>query len=194
MRIMPTQALAEVRGVLGDARDHVARHDQDRPLTCALVGLPVPSVLLAGFMGEPVDVRDLAARSALTMYLYPGCGESPDGGEDSLMLDAVQHRAYDAHENGLSELGILAIGVSSPSWQKQRESAAATRVSHTLLSDTEFLLAESLGLPTFRERGTRWYRRLTMVILEGRIGEVFYPVRRPGIDPEQVLAWAAAQD
>lgn len=179
--------------MLGDAMDRADGSDQARPLTCALVGRPVPSVSLAGFMGEPVDVGDLAARSALALYVYPGCSESPDGGEDSLMLDAVQHRAYDAHEDDLSELELLAVGVSSQSWQRQRESAAATRVRHMLLSDPELSLAESLGLPTFRERGVRWYRRLTMVVQGGRIGDVFYPVRRPGTDPEQVLAWARAQ-
>jgi peroxiredoxin len=152
----------------------------------------IPSLLLATFQGEPVDLGSFATRSVV-VYMYPGSSSSPDGGVDSLMLDAAQHRAYGAHEPDMSALNLSVFGVSSQLPEAQRESAEAIRVRHALLSDSNLLLAEKLELPIFEDRGTWWYRRLTVVVRHGRIGKVFFPVRSPARNPAQVVAWTMVQ-
>lgn len=183
------RVLAGVRGVLGDARD--LSHDQNerRRLSGLLVGRELPQVLLDGFLGA-----ELAVRSGVVLYVYPGVGCSPDGGENSAVLDVVQHRAYDAVEDELAALDLFVVGVSSQPWQRPQGVVGGPDVCHMLLGDPGFLLAESLGLPTFEEHGVRGYRRLTLLIRQGRIGRVSYPVRSPERDPAQAVAWIRAQE
>jgi peroxiredoxin len=149
-------------------------------------------VILVGGPEELVYLVDVAARPVV-LYVYPGCGRSPDGGDATAVFDAGEHRAYRAVEPDLAVLGFAVVGVSSQSWQEQRESVAATGISHRLLSDPNLVLADRLGLPTFEDGGQRWYRRSTVVINSARIGKVFFPVRVPVRNPDQVLAWARVQ-
>jgi peroxiredoxin len=179
-------------GSPGEAGNPVGDWEEARRVVDGLVGRLVPSLLLVSFRGEPVDLGSFATRS-VAIYLYPGGCCSPDGGEDSPMLDAAQHRAFGAYEHEMAMLNLAVFGVSSQWPEVQRESAEATRVGHPLLSDPHLLLAEKLGLPTFEDHGARRYRRLTMVVHHGRVGKVFYPVRSPARNPAQVVAWTKVQ-
>jgi peroxiredoxin len=172
--------------------DLMRDYEQARRLTNRLVGGMIPPLLLASPQEDPVDLGSFAT-SSVVIYLYPGCGSSPDGGEDSPMLDAAQHRAYGAHASDMSALNFVVVGISSQSVEAQYESAEAGRVRHTLLSDPSLLLAEELELPTFEYDEARWYRRLTIVVRNGRIGMVFYPVESVTRNPAQVVAWAKVQ-
>jgi peroxiredoxin len=62
-----------------------------------------------------------------------------------------------------------------------------------MLSDTGFRLADALTLPTFHAAGQRLYTRLTLVVRDGRIEHVFYPIFPPDRHAEQVLGWLSAQ-
>jgi peroxiredoxin len=179
-------------GSTGEASDLIREREEARRVIDRLAGRVIPPLLLATSRGEPVDLGSFATRSVV-VYMYPGSSSSPDGGEDSPMLDAAQHRAYGAHEPDMSALNLSVFGVSSQSPDAQRESAEATRVRHALLSDSNLLLAEKLDLPIFEDRGARWYRRLTMVVRHGRIGKVFYPMRSPARNPAEVVAWTKVQ-
>jgi peroxiredoxin len=183
------RVLARVRGVLGDAKDLSHEQNERRRLSSLLVGLEVPWVLLDGFLAT-----ELAVRSGVVVYVYPGVGCSPDGGENSAMLDVVQHRAYDAVEKELAALDLFVVGVSGQPGQRSQRPLGGSEVRHMLLGDPKFLLAENLGLPTFEEDGVRGYRRLTLLIRRGTIGKVSYPVRSPETDPAQAIAWIKAQE
>jgi peroxiredoxin len=50
-------------------------------------------------------------------------------------------------------------------------------------------LAAALDLPTFQTGGMTLYRRLTMIVRDGVVARVFYPVFPPDEHAEQVLAW-----
>jgi peroxiredoxin len=58
-----------------------------------------------------------------------------------------------------------------------------------VLSDAEFKLVDALHLPTFEVDGMRLIKRLTLVIRDGRIEHVFYPVFPPDSSAKQVIAW-----
>jgi len=61
------------------------------------------------------------------------------------------------------------------------------------LSDTDLLLARALKLPTFQVTGVEMIKRLTLIIRDGRIEEVFYPVFPSDADAGRVMAWLAAR-
>jgi peroxiredoxin len=45
-----------------------------------------------------------------------------------------------------------------------------------LLSDEDLILAEALSLPTLEVEGMRLLRRVTLIVADGQIQKVFYPV------------------
>jgi peroxiredoxin len=61
-----------------------------------------------------------------------------------------------------------------------------------MLSDREFTVRDALRLPTFVADGIPLFRRLTMIIDNGSVEHVFYPVFPPDRHAEQVLDWLQA--
>jgi len=57
------------------------------------------------------------------------------------------------------------------------------------LSDREGKFADALRLPTFATGGEIYLKRLTLVVAEGRIAHVFYPVPDPAGHAGEVAAW-----
>jgi peroxiredoxin len=182
------RALAEVCDVLGDAGNLRREGEEARVLRGSLVGRPIPSVVLTGYEGELFDLAKYVATPSV-VYVYPGAPCSPNGGEVSAGLDGAQHRGYMMFWQTFFMMKVKRLGVSSPPWQQLCASYDTDHVRHLLWSDPEFLMAEALGLPTFEADGVRWYRRLTMVILKGRITKVFYPVTPPMEDAQNVFDW-----
>lgn len=79
--------------------------------------------------------------------------------------------------------------MSSQDSDYQREVVARLRLPFAMLSDSELALADTLGLPTFEAAGMTLFKRLTLVISDGTIEHVFYPVFPPNEHAQQVLAW-----
>jgi peroxiredoxin len=67
--------------------------------------------------------------------------------------------------------------------------AERLHVPFEVLSDAEFRFCEALSLPTFEVEGMRLVKRLTLVIRDGAIEAVFYPVFPPNESAEQVIRW-----
>jgi peroxiredoxin (alkyl hydroperoxide reductase subunit C) len=57
-----------------------------------------------------------------------------------------------------------------------------------VLSDERLELTRALGLPTFETSGMTLLKRLTLVIEDGRIAQVFYPVFPPDSHAAEVLS------
>jgi peroxiredoxin len=57
-----------------------------------------------------------------------------------------------------------------------------------MLSDRAMRLVESLDLPTFDVGGMTLFKRLTVVVRDGVVEHVFYPVFPPNEHARQVLA------
>ncbi len=56
-----------------------------------------------------------------------------------------------------------------------------------MLSDAEFKFCERLRLPTFEVEGMRLLKRLTLVLRDGIIETVFYPVFPPDENADRVI-------
>jgi peroxiredoxin len=81
------------------------------------------------------------------------------------------------HHAELLESGAHAVyGLSSQDTDYQQE-------------DPGFTIASALRLPRFTAAGLTLYRRLTLVVRDGAIEHVFYPVFPPDRHAQQVLTW-----
>jgi IclR family pca regulon transcriptional regulator len=106
--------------------------------------------------------------------------------------DSVQHCVFRDAEQDLLARGLSAVGLSSKPMREQQMEKLNNRVAHRLVSDPELLLAETLGLPTFDLDGKGWYRRLMLVVSDGYIKKVFFPVPSTERSAAQVLTWTQA--
>jgi peroxiredoxin len=73
----------------------------------------------------------------------------------------------------------------------QREAAERLHLPFPLLSDAQLAFASAMRLPQFDVGSMRLLKRLTLIIRDGVIEHVFYPVFPPDRNADQVLEWLA---
>ena len=158
-----------------------------------LPGMRLPSVSLISTAGDPVDVSTL--QGTTVVYCYPLTGspdqDLPAGWDDipGARGCTPQSCAFRDHHVELGELGARVFGLSTQDSSYQREAAERLRLPFPLLSDEKLEFAGALGLPTFEAEGMTLIKRLTLVVVNGEIVKVFYPVFPPGRNAEEVLGW-----
>ena len=162
-----------------------------------LPGVPMPAVVLPATAGAAVDLSDLGpGRTVLFVYplsgrpgvaLPPGWDEIP--GARGCTPEATGFR--EAH-TALREAGTDAVyGLSAQDTAYQGELAERLELPYALLSDSNLVLAERLGLPTFVTSELTLYRRLTLIVTGGLIEHAFYPIFPPDGHAAEVLGWLA---
>jgi peroxiredoxin len=162
-----------------------------------LRGLRLPSVPLSATSGRSVD---LAALPGLTIaYIYPRTGKAGETiTEDWNVIPGArgctpQSCAFRDHYAELKALGAEVFGLSAQSTDDQQEAAERLHLPFDLLSDRELAFGRALKLPTFEWHGQRLLKRLTLVLRDGIIEHVFYPVFPPDQNAANVVAWLQAQ-
>lgn len=159
-----------------------------------LAGAQVPSIVLSSNNGERIDLA-LAAQETLVVYVYPATGvpgQPLPAGWDQVPGArgcTPQSCAFRDHVAELASLGASIMGLSAQSIEEQDEFAEREHLPYPLLSDSAFVLASALGLPTFELGGSRYYRRLTFIARGGQIAKVFYPVFPPQQNAAEVVDW-----
>lgn len=161
-----------------------------------LPGLSLPSLRLPSTAGDMVDLATLGRTGRAVLYCYPRTArpgtDLPEGwdaipGARGCTPEACGFRDHHAELAAAGASGVF--GLSSQDTAYQREAADRLRLPFAMLSDTGLRLAGALGLPTFEAGGARLYTRLTLVIRDGRVEHVFYPVFPPDRHAGQVLGW-----
>jgi peroxiredoxin len=157
-------------------------------LARGLAGSPMPSITLQRINGKRIGLQTLSL-GWVVFYLYPGTDGTSAAGIDSPSEDTAQHRAYCEREYRFRELGVRTVGISSQQQLEQLGTIREHHIEHLMLIDPDLVLAEALGLPTFELSDRLWYRRLTLLVHDGMIERVFYPVATAANNPGQVLTW-----
>ncbi len=197
----------------GDSRDRMAgmtRHDpevlpeglpvpEDDGACDHLKGIALPAIALRATDGKDVDLSRLGAGRTV-VYAYPRTGRPgvppPDGWD--LIPGArgctPQSCAFRDHYGALEAAAIRLFGLSTQEPEYQREMAERLHLPFAVLSDAELRLTRALDLPTFEVDGevdgAVLIKRLTLVIRDGRVEHVFYPVFPPDTHARAVLDWA----
>ena len=83
-------------------------------------------------------------------------------------------------------------GLSTQSTDYQREAAERLHLPFSLLSDEKLAFATAMRLPTFEVEGMTLLKRLALVIDNGVIKKVFYPVFPPDRNAADVIAWLSS--
>lgn len=158
-----------------------------------LTGMRMPNLSLRGTSGELVDLSALPGR--IVVYAYPMTGVPnvalPEGWNDipGARGCTPQTMSFQDQKDVISALGAEVYGLSTQTPEYQKELADRLGLSFSILSDADFKLTEALRLPTMTVEGMRLIKRLTLIIDDGIITHVFYPVFPPDRATADVVAW-----
>jgi peroxiredoxin len=101
-----------------------------------------------------------------------------------------QSCSFRDHFAELKQLGVSHLyGLSTQDTAYQREAAQRLELPFAILSDAKLELARAMGLPTFKVAGMTLLKRMVLVIDDGVVTKVFYPVFPPDKSAAEVIAW-----
>ena len=163
-----------------------------------LTGAAVSSVALPATDGTTVTLSSLKGR--IVVFAYPRTGQP---GKASLVDDwdmipgargcTPQTCSFRDLFADLKRAGVQGVfGLSTQSIAYQREMIERLHVPFAMLSDEKLELTRAMRLPTMEVAGQTLIKRLALVIDDGRITKVFYPVFPPDRNAGDVLAWLQA--
>jgi peroxiredoxin len=169
---------------------------EDDGATDHLHGMAMPPVALPSTDGDAVRLDVLDGVSVVFAYPRTGRpGEEPPGGEAGWNAipgargctpEACSFRDERAR---FAERVARVFGLSTQDTDYQREAVERLHLPYPLLSDERLELTRALRLPTFEAGGLTLIRRLTLIIRDGTIADVVYPV----FPPDQGAALALAR-
>lgn len=160
-----------------------------------LPGTKVPHLELQGTGGTAVRL-DVLGAGRTVVYIYPLTGrpgvDLPYGwdsipGARGCTPEACGFR--DHYQDLLAAGADGVFGLSSQETDYQREVVERLHLPFQMLSDPAHSLAKELSLPTFETSGLTLYKRLTLIIRDGVVEQVFYPIFPPNEHADQVLTW-----
>ncbi|EUJ11649.1 Peroxiredoxin [Methylophilaceae bacterium 11] len=158
-----------------------------------LLHATLPDVALASTQGPAVNLYKLTGWSVI--YVYPMTGQPdialPDGWDSipGARGCTPQSCGFRDHYAELQQLGTHVFGLSTQTNTYQTEAATRLHLPFALLSDHQFVFAEALQLPTFEVDQMRLTKRVTLLVLNGRIEHYIYPVFPPDQNATQVMDW-----
>jgi len=169
--------------------DGAARH---------LPGMKVAAVSLPATDGSLVDLSVLSGRTVL--FAYPRTGEPGKVGltDDWDIIPGArgctpQTCAFrDLHAELTAAGAHRVFGLSTQATDYQRAMVERLHVPFPVLSDSTLAFSRAMRLPTMEVAGLTLIKRLALVIDDGRITTVFYPVFPPDRNAADVLAWLVA--
>lgn len=165
--------------------DGAARH---------LTGMKIPSIRLPATDGSTVDLSKLRGR--VIVYIYPRTGRpgvpNPEGwdlipGARGCTPQTCAFRDHFAQLKAAEVDHLYGLSTQGPAYQ--REAAERLHLPFAILSDDHLHLTRALRLPAFETSGMTLLKRLTLVIKNGVVEHVFYPVFPPDQNAGEVLAW-----
>lgn len=182
----PTDLMRLPPGLPAPSDDGAAAH---------LAGLRLPGVPLPTTEGSTVRLDELGAGRSV-VYVYPLTGrpglDVPEGwdaipGARGCTVQACDFR--DHYQELRDARASRVFGLSSQTSDYQKELVERLNLPFAMISDPGF----TLPLPTFEAGGMTFYRRLTLIITDGVVEHVFYPVFPPDRHADEVLDWLRAR-
>jgi|SRR6478672_2257499 peroxiredoxin len=166
----------------------------DDGATRHLVGAKLASVPLRATNGSMVDLSTLPGRTVV--YAYPRTGkpgvENPPGwdmipGARGCTPQSCSFRDHFAELKGLGVTNLFGLSAQDPAYQQ--EAAERLHLPFAILSDEHLALSRAMKLPTFQTSGMTLFKRFTLVIDDGVVKHVFYPVFPPDRSAADVVEW-----
>lgn len=164
-----------------------------------LTGSQLPDISLVATDGPNVSLGKLSGRTVV--FVYPMTGRPgvalPEGWDQipGARGCTPQTCAFRDLYADLQAAGAAHVyGLSTQDTAYQREVAERLHLPFPLLSDDELKFSVAARLPTMTVEGRTLAKRLAMIIDNGRVTHVFYPVFPPDRNAGDVLAWLKSHE
>ncbi|WP_420133028.1 peroxiredoxin [Rhodopseudomonas sp.] len=160
-----------------------------------LPGLTLPSVPLPATDGQTVDLSTLSGRTVVFGYPRTGVPGQISPVDDWDMIPGArgctpQTCSFRDLFAELKAAGAAQVfGLSTQDTAYQTEMATRLHLPFPVLSDDKLALATAARLPTMEVAGTTLLKRIALIVDEGRVTHVFYPVFPPDRNAGDVLEW-----
>lgn len=163
-----------------------------------LTGMTIPPVSLRATNDTAVTLSELTGRTVV--FGYPRTGEPGKIGlvDDWDMIPGArgctpQTCSFRDLFAELKAAGAKHVfGLSTQSNEYQAEMAGRLHLPFPVLSDKHLELSDALSLPTMEVADLTMIKRMAMIIDDGKITHVFYPVFPPDRNAGDVLEWMKA--
>jgi peroxiredoxin len=170
---------------------------EDDGATRHLAGARVADVPLPSTAGGTVSLAWLHGRTVLFIYPMTGTpGVALPDGWDAIpgARGCTPHTCAfrDLHDELRAAGADAVFGLSTQTLDQQRATVERLHLPFPLLSDADLGLANGMTLPTLVVDGKLMIKRLAMIIDDGIVTCVFYPVFPPDRNAGDVLAWLRA--
>jgi peroxiredoxin len=160
-----------------------------------LRGATLPPVALPATDGSTVRLDELPGLTVVVAYPRTGRpGQEPPGGEAG--WNAIPGArgctpevcSFRDERARFAERGARLLGLSTQDTDYQREVVERLHLPYPLLSDAALELTRALDLATFEVDGMTLIKRVTLIVRDGVIADVVYPVFPPDQGAELALA------
>lgn len=159
-----------------------------------LLGTRWPAIELGATDGRMVRLDTTPGRTVV--YAYPRTGEpgKPLFTDDWDQIPGArgctpESCGFRDHHAELEAAGAGVYGLSTQDTGYQREMVTRLGLPFPVLSDEHLELTRALRLPTFQAAGQTLLKRLTLLLADGTIERVWYPVFPPDSHAQEVLRW-----
>lgn len=166
---------------------------QDDGACSHLEGLKFPAVLLDSTQGT-VNLSEQP--DTTVVYIYP---RSSADSVDPKGWDAIpgargcspQGCAFRDHQSELTALNASVFGLATQDVPYLEGEVERLHLPFPLISDQSLQLKNLLRIPLLEMQveGRSLYKRITLILKNGFITKVFYPVFPPDKNAEQVIEW-----
>jgi peroxiredoxin len=166
--------------------DGAARH---------LTGMAMPDIALPATDGTRVSLGKVPGRVVVFAYPRTGVPGQISPVPDWDMIPGArgctpQTCAFrDLHKVMIAAGAARVFGLSTQDTDYQKEAAERLHLPFPLLSDEKLALSSALRLPLMQVADMTLIKRLALVLDDGKITKVFYPVFPPDRNAGDVLAW-----
>ena len=157
-----------------------------------LRGTSLPDINLSKTDGNTINISELTGYTVI--YIYPMTGRPnvalPEGWESIPGARGCTPQSCsfrDLHKEIIQFANLY--GLSSQDTDYQQEAKSRLHLPFELLSDHSFVLKQALSLPTLTVEGIQRYKRVTLILKDGVIEKVFYPVFPADKNADNVLKW-----
>lgn len=160
-------------------------------------GVEMPDIALPATSGQAVSPARLSGWAVVFCYPWAGRPGVPNPpGWDAIPGahgSTPEAEGFRDLYHGFAEMPSALFGLSLQPREEQQELVARLKLPYELLSDAAGTFRKATHLPVFETGGKLYLSRLTLVLRDGRIEHVFYPVHPPHSHAREVLALMSAK-
>ena len=154
-------------------------------------GMTLPKVALPATDGTTIDLASLPRSTILAAYPWTGRPGHPNPPDWDLIPGAhgstPELEGFRECHADFTALGLRVFGLSRQDTAYQCELVARLCLPFPILSDVAGIYGSRLRLPAFATDGITYLKRLTLLIVDGKIERVFYPIADPVGHAAEVL-------